>query len=298
MSFVHEHRWSVAATPSRLFSAFTDAAQLRVWFAEQADIGAAVGAPFRFWGRHSLETPTATEATQRILVWEPEQALAFSWTIAGVSTQVTCRMTPDVAKGGEHTTLVIQHEVHGALPFPRERELIDDLWRGAVGNLIAFLTGGAGLLLPDFTDPAPEVRQEILIDAPRDVVFRTLVTPALVNEWFGAKDSIIEPRTGGRYAVGWQYQVNGADVTGGPTRILEYVENERLVLDWPDWRGDASVNMQTISFTLESVGNRTRLIFVHAGFGRATDMSDYPFGWVWFLSQLQSVATRTASAAT
>ena len=38
----------------------------------------------------------------------------------------------------------------------------------------------------------------------------------------------------------------------------------------------------------------TTLTFVHAGFGRTTDMSDYGFGWTHFLEQLQKEATRGA----
>ena len=34
-------------------------------------------------------------------------------------------------------------------------------------------------------------------------------------------------------------------------------------------------------------GIGTRVTFIHAGFSRTTDISDYPFGWVWFLDQLK-----------
>jgi hypothetical protein len=79
-------------------------------------------------------------------------------------------------------------------------------------------------------------------------------------------------------------------VEGGPLRILELVENERLVTDWPDWRGDRSVPLQKITWLLESIGEQTRVTLIHSGFVRATDMSDYPFGWGFFLSRLQLAA--------
>ena len=69
------------------------------------------------------------------------------------------------------------------------------------------------------------------------------------------------------------------------------MENERLVLNWPDWRGDETVTGQTISFQLEPIDTRTRLTFVHAGFTRTADLSDFPFGWTWFLSQLRETVT-------
>lgn len=65
--------------------------------------------------------------------------------------------------------------------------------------------------------------------------------------------------------------------------------NEKLVLDWPDWRGDKTVTGQQIGFYLETVGQGTRVTLVHSGFGRTADLSDYPFGWVYFLGKLREV---------
>lgn len=59
--------------------------------------------------------------------------------------------------------------------------------------------------------------------------------------------------------------------------------------------GDASVPGQTITFHLEpsgAQGAKTKLTFVHAGFGRATDVSDYSFGWTYFLDPLKKEAER------
>ncbi len=287
MAWTFEHRWKLAASADAAFRALTEPTQLRQWFAEHVDVGGAVGEPFRFWGKHSLDTPSAAMATQRLTHWEPGRQLGFTWTIGGVDTTVLLTIEP--AETSCH--LQVHHAVIGELPFPRERELIDDHWRFVTGNLMQQLAGGAGIVLPDFSDPSPVVRQVLLIDAPRDVVFATLITPELVNQWFGTTVAEIEPRVGGRYSVGWKYQIDGRDVVGGPTQILEFVQNERLTLDWPDWRGDASVTGQTISFVLESVGAQTQLTFLHAGFTRTADISDFPFGWVWFLGELRRVAT-------
>ncbi len=294
MSWTHEHSWKLSAAPAAVFEALTSASALRSWFAEHVDVGSRAGEPFAFWGRHTLETPWPDHATQRITEVTDNRMLAFSWTIAGVETHVAIALSEE----SEACRLLLHHTVNGTLPFARERELIDDHWRFVFGNLAAYLAGGVGISLPDFTDTAPEVRQVMLIDAPRDVVFRTLITPELVNQWFGTTTAVIEPREGGRYEVGWKYKIDGRDVVGGPTRILEFVENERLKLDWPDWRGDETVTGQTITFDLESVGAQTRLTFVHAGFLRTADISDFPFGWDWFLSTLRDVAVAQHVAAT
>ncbi len=291
MALTHEHSCTLPASSDVVFAALTEPAQLTRWFAESVDVGDGAGAPFRFWGRHSLDTPSAEMATQRITRWEPGHALGFSWTIGDVETGVSIALEAE----GEGCKVRLRHEVPNALPHRRERELIDDHWRLAFGNLAAHLAGGDGIALPDYSDPMPTVHHDLHIDAPVEVVFRALTTPSAVNEWLGAKHTVIEPRVGGRYSVGWQYTIDGRDVTGGPTRILEYTANERLVLDWPDWRGDETVTGQTICFTLEPADRQTRLMFVHAGFGRAADISDYPFGWAWFLGQLRDVATRLAA---
>ena len=195
------------------------------------------------------------------------------------------------------TRLTIRHSVEGELGVPRAKELVDDHWRLAIGNLMGELAGGRGILLPDYGAPRPEIRQVIEISAPPATVFRALITPALLNEWLGSESAVVEPRAGGRFSLGWHYSVDGRDVAGGPTRILDIEENVRLVLDWPDYRGDSTVPDQTISFHLEPTDAGTRVTFVHAGFIRTTDLSDYPFGWSEFLENLAALVARVHAAA-
>jgi uncharacterized protein YndB with AHSA1/START domain len=75
-----------------------------------------------------------------------------------------------------------------------------------------------------------------------------------------------------------------------PLDILEFVENERLAISWPDWRGDKDVPSQRVRWILKTEGNGTRVDFTHDGFVRAVDMSDYPFGWGYFLSRIAQIA--------
>ena len=292
MTWTHEHSWKLAATPEQVFAALIDPVQLRQWFAEEVDVKAAPDGHYRFWGKHTLGAPTKRDVLQPISRLEPGRALAFSWPLYGVPTSVEMTLAAD----GDGTRLTLHHHVGGDLPTSRQKELISDHWKLAFGNLAAHLAGGSGVVLPDYTDPSPEVRLTIMIDAPREAVFRALVDPGTVSRWFDAADAVVEPHVGGRYSLGWKYQVDGLDVEGGPTRILEYVPNEKLVLDWPDWRGDKSVNGQKIAFHLESVGQGTRVTFVHFGFDRTTDISDYPFGWVYFIGKLKDVCTGVPSA--
>lgn len=287
MTWTNEHSARLDAPPARVFAALTDPAELTRWFAEHADLGGAAGGPYRFWGKRTLGAPSGRDAAQAITRFEPGQALGFSWTLYGVPTSVDIALVAD----GDATQVTLRHRVDGELPMPRPKELISDHWKLAFGNLAGHLAGGRGMALPDYTDPAPEVRMTITIDAPREAVFRALIDPGTIPQWFDCVAPVVEPHAGGRYSLGWKYQVDGVDVEGGPTKILEFVPNERLVLDWPDWRGDKSVNGQKIAFYLEPDGAGTRVTFVHFGFDRAADVSDYPFGWVYFIGKLEALFT-------
>ena len=72
-------------------------------------------------------------------------------------------------------------------------------------------------------------------------------------------------------------------------KILDLVENERLVTDWPDWRGQNERGRTRVAWLLESVGEKTKVTLIHGGFSRAADGSDYPFGWGGFLERLKGV---------
>jgi len=283
MTWTYDHTFDLPAPPDRVYRAWTEPAELSRWFAERVDLQVTPGGRYRFWGRHTLGCPAEPEARQSITKLEPGRALGFRWRLYGAETEVTLGLTAN-EKG---TGLALTHRIDGDLGVARVRELIDDLWRLTCGNLAKHLEGGAEIMLPDYSDPTPEVRLTVSIAAPPEAVFRALIEPEAINQWFGSESAVVEPRVGGRYALNWKYQVDGKDVTGGPTRILELEPNRKLVLNWPDWRGDATVEGQTISFTLEPTGQGTRLTFVHAGFGRTTDIGDYPFGWAWFLGGLK-----------
>lgn len=236
------------------------------------------------WGRYTPGTPAARPDEDLLISVIQNERIEFSWRCLGVPSIVTLSCVAE----GEETTLTVRHTLDGELAMPRSREFVDDWWRLVFANLTAWLSGGRGLCRVDFADPAPEVRLTIDIAAPREAVFRALLDPALVNQWI-AKSATIEPHAGGRYDLGWRYVVDGRDVIGGTTRIMEMREPEYLVLDWLDWRGDASVTGQYIAFTLEVIPTGTRVHFRHAGFSRPGDVSDYALGWVYFLDRLAAL---------
>ncbi|HXG90602.1 MAG TPA: SRPBCC family protein [Vicinamibacterales bacterium] len=288
--WAHTHKSVLPATPGRVFAALTTARELRRWFAEDVEISAQNGGMVRFWGRHVYGAPPPG-ADQRITRFEPGRAFAFQWPFEGLATEVVVTLEPGDAgeDGSPRTQLVLQHRFPAALAVDHPGELVDDLWRLTIGNLDAYLRGGEGIVLPDYSDPAPEIRASIVIDAPRARVFQALLDPAALNQWV-AIAAVVEPRVGGRYTYGWDYQQDGKDVVGGPTRILELVENEWLVTDWPDWRGDPTKRPTRVMWQLESLSDeKTRVTVIHGTFPRVVDFGDYPFGWRSFLEQLKTL---------
>jgi uncharacterized protein YndB with AHSA1/START domain len=285
MTWTHEAGFTLPAPPSRVFEALTRPEELSRWFAERVEIDAREGGALRFWGRHTYGAPRSgrRDAEHRIRRFEPPRALAFEWSFEGRDSEVSMDLSP---AEGEGSALALRHAFAAKPAVPWAEELVEDLWRLHMGNLDAHLRGGAGIVLPDYTDPSPEIRLSILIDAPRERVFRALMDPAALNEWI-ASAAFVEPRAGGAYSYGWKYAHGGRDVEGGPTKILDLVENERLVTDWTDWRGQNERGMTRVAWLLESVGDKTKVTLVHGGFPRAADMSDYPFGWGDFLSRLR-----------
>ncbi len=231
-------------------------------------------------------------------LYERDRVLAFEWTFDGVPSCVSWTLDRDAADP-EKTTLALRHAFDRRSGIGYEHELVDDLWRLIMGNLDAHLRGGSGIVRPDFTKPDAEIRLSIVIDAPREKVFRALTDPDVLAKWFSlplSQRPVVDPRAGGTYNLNWVYDVGGKQVTAGTSRILDIVENERLVTDWLDWRGDSSRKPQRLAWLLENVGGKTKVTLVHDGFERPADIGDYPFGWLSFLDDLKKTAEGTKQA--
>lgn len=288
MTLEHSSTFTLPAAPARVFQALTDERELRAWFAQAVKVEPTLGGAYQFWGNATLGAPTQPDASQVLTAFEPGKRLAFGWKVHGQDSEVSYALA--AGDQPDTTTLALHHVVKGTLPFRAAKHVIDDVWKLNFANLAEHLRGRKGaVLLADFTSAKPEVRASIEIAAPPAKVFRALREPALMNKWlFGA--AAVDPKTGA-YSYGWKYDYEGKGVLGGPTRILELVENEKLVTDWPDWRGDGQKPSTKVTWTLEALdgGTRTRVTLVHHGFELMSDRSDYLSGWAEFLAGLSAV---------
>lgn len=279
----HAFTWKLPARPARVFTALTDPQELAQWFAEHAEVEPHVGGAYRFWGKHTYGAPSREEATQRITTFAPSQTLAYSWRMHDRDSEVSFAIESD-PENAEGSIVKGAHVFAEAPAINRAKEMIDDLWRFNWGNLSAHIAGGQGKLLVDYTDANANVALSIYIDAPPSAVFRTLIDPKKIQDWFGVA-ATVDPRVGGD----WHLMMDVEGMKAPACKIVEYVENERLAITWPDWRGDKSVPDQRVSWRLKPEGAGTRVDFVHDGFTRAVDISDYPFGWGYFLSRIDDV---------
>ena len=284
----HEFTWKLPARPARVFAALTDADELKQWFAEHAEIEPKLGGAYRFWGKHTYGAPARAQATQRITKFAPSQALAFTWRIHDRDSEVAFSIEAD-PDNGEHSVLKGTHRFAEAPAISRAKEMVDDLWRFNWGNFSAHLNGGQGKLMVDYGDDNARIALSIYIEAPPSAVFRTLIDPEKIQQWFGVA-AAVDPRLGGDWHLKMEFEKDGRKMTAPPMKILEFVENERLAISWPDWRGDKSVPQQRVLWVLKPEGVGTRVELLHDGFIRAVDVSDYPFGWGWFLSRISAVA--------
>ena len=294
----HEYHYDfpipLPASRAQVFEALTEEDALRKWFAEHASIEPREGGAYRFWGRHTLGMPQAEDAGQQITRFEPGVALGFSWRVLERHSTVTLILRDDENDDGEAnaeaTRLRVEHHFESLPDTGRAAEMIDDLWRIHTGSLLQYMMGSESIYRPDFSSSEPQVRLELEIDAPPATVFRVLTDPQYIGQWFPAPAPVVDPHVGGRYGFGFSYEKDGKTVEPPPSKILEFEQDRKLTITWPDWRGDASVPDQSVSWQLEDLGGRTRLVLLHDGFTRPVDVSDYPFGWQHFLDEIRKVA--------
>ncbi|MGD2069325.1 MAG: SRPBCC family protein [Gemmatimonadota bacterium] len=284
--WTYEYSYPIPGEAARLFAALTREEELERWFAEHARIDAREGGDFAFWGRHTVGTPAEGEAGGTITAFEPDRQFGFEWEMLGAPSTVTIDLTPEETKRGPATRVAIRQEFERMFERPRAREMVDDWWRFNVGNLMAHTAEGRDVLRVDFDDPSPEIRLSMHMKAPPEKVFRALTEPEALNRWMG-KDASVDLREGGAWDLGWPAPEG---YEGPGMTIVELVPDRKLSITWPDWRGDTSVPTQTVTWELEPAEDGTLVTLTHAGFVRAVDLSDYPFGWGHFLGQLKDVA--------
>ncbi len=253
----------VAATPEKVYQALMDAAALRAWFAEDAEV---TPTHYNFWGRYTHSTPDRANGQHPILVNEPNKRLQYRWQINDLETTVQFDL---LERDGQ--TLVVMTQSDGEKWSPW---LTEDFWFLSLENLRRYAEGKRSDMRVDYTvSPTGDAHIEIEIDAPPSDVFPILIKPEQLRRWIASNPSV-EPVVGGAYDFGWGTS---------PMKILELKENERLVVSDPDTNTVAT-------WTLEGAGGKTRLTLVHSGFAPDYDNTGLKHGWRNFLNWIRGIA--------
>jgi uncharacterized protein YndB with AHSA1/START domain len=239
--------------------ALTDAAALRAWLAEHAEVD--LPHRYEFWGRY---TPGGGTPRQRLLHVD-DRTVRFAWRLDDRDTTVEIRLDEE---GPESTILTV---TQAGLPALAEMmastgvmNSVHTFWALALANLVDHVEGREITAMVDLTSPV--MREEVVIDAAPKAVYDSLVDPETFARWFGAKIEI-EPYVGGRWSMG------SFEQDENPARIVELEPGRRLSMRWDDGL--------VTSWELADSDGRTRLTIVQSGF----DESRPPYGgWIGWLS--------------
>jgi uncharacterized protein YndB with AHSA1/START domain len=246
-------RARVSAPLKSVRHALTDAAELRVWLAEFAEVD--LPSRFEFWGRH---TPEGDAPRQRVLHAD-DSTLRFVWPLDGVDTTVEISL----AEEGPDSTIVSLTQSH----YDREEQMsgssirgvMQTFWCLSLANLVDHLEGRALNVKADFTSTV--MRDEAIIDAPREQVYQSLIDSEKVSAWFGFPIGI-EPWVGGRYSM-------GGFESGHAAKVVDLEPGSRVAVDW----GGPGVT----TWELADSDGKTRLTMVQSGF----DEQNPPYaGWL------------------
>jgi uncharacterized protein YndB with AHSA1/START domain len=140
--------------------------------------------------------------------------------------------------------------------------------------------------------PGLVIEREILIEAPAEVVWRTITEPDQLTQWFADRvDLVVEPGAHGYMGFGDQ---------GGPV-VVEVVDPPvRFSFRWNHPRGTepAAGNSMLVEFTLTSEGDETTRLRVtesgHELLGwpdaeKERYSAEHQHGWGEFLDRLAAV---------
>jgi uncharacterized protein YndB with AHSA1/START domain len=264
-------RVPIGAPPEAVYAALTDAAALRAWLAEHAEVSLDHGV-FEFWGRF---TPEGKRGRQRLLGAEPGQRLRFSWTLDGAETEVD--ITIERQDGGTRLTLT---HANVAPRASGDCYWVCDLLMLSLANLASYCEGRGIGPRCDFTAfRDTEARASVEIAASPSQVFASLIEPAQLNRWI-AERAEVDPEVGGRYDFGWDH---------GPVKILELEPDKVLAYSWRhSFQDAAGPDATVVRWELAGSQGHTHLTIVHSGFGGTERRTEgYQLGWMEFLASLK-----------
>lgn len=144
------------------------------------------------------------------------------------------------------------------------------------------------------------IEQEVVIEAPVDIVWRTVTEPEQISQWFADRVEL-DPRPGGRGTL--VFHNDGSNVVTAPLVIEAMDAPTRFAFRWnhPEGETPEAGNSVLVEFTLTAEGSeRTRLRVTESGLDGLSwpdaDKSSYARehneGWEHFLGRLAGLVLR------
>jgi uncharacterized protein YndB with AHSA1/START domain len=142
------------------------------------------------------------------------------------------------------------------------------------------------------------IEREVLIEAPADVVWRTITEPDQISQWFADRVEL-DLRSGGAGTLVFEDSATKEPTTA--PLVVETVEPpQRFSFRWGHPDGEAPVpgNSVLVEFTLSAEsGDRTRLRVSETGLDgigwpeeqRARYAEDHRDGWAFFVGRLEGL---------
>jgi uncharacterized protein YndB with AHSA1/START domain len=149
---------------------------------------------------------------------------------------------------------------------------------------------------------ADAIEREILIEAPRDVVWRVITEPEQIAHWFvDAAELDLRPGGSGTFT----FESRATHQRASVALTVESVEApHRLAYRWayPSESQPSEDNSLLVEFTLTPEGDHTRLRLVERGFlarqwsedERTSTFNDHSEGWDLHLGRLRAYASESA----
>jgi uncharacterized protein YndB with AHSA1/START domain len=141
-------------------------------------------------------------------------------------------------------------------------------------------------------EPSPtaafHIEREVMIDAPVEIVWRTISEPEQIQRWFADRvELVLEP--GGPGAMGFEDRAFPLVV-----EVVEPPTHFSFRWNHPAGEVPAAGNSTLVEFTLASDGDRTRLRVVESGLellawpasDKARFADEHRGGWAMFLDRL------------
>lgn len=139
------------------------------------------------------------------------------------------------------------------------------------------------------------IEREVVIDAPMEVVWRTITEPEQISQWFAERVVELELRPGGRGLLVLEGQ-------NDPIVVQEVEPPTRFSFRWNHPAGEEPVrgNSMLVEFTLAADGERTRLRVVETGHElfawsdseKQAYVEEHREGWATFTDRLVALLAR------